>query len=99
MTLRYRQYLSTSHWADISAERKFMAQFRCECCGREDLPLDCHHLRYRDEDGASILGREAMQDLEVLCRHCHLMVEQVKLLKGLVPSIEGEPDDDYPVAA
>ena len=29
------------------------------------------HLRYKDENGKSILYREQMCDLEVLCKSCH----------------------------
>lgn len=95
--MTYAEYMTTSWWSDLAAERKRMAQYRCECCGREDRRLDCHHLRYRDEDGLSILGREAMQDLEVLCRPCHLGTELVTLLKAQTPeAFESPPSAWWP---
>lgn len=43
---------------------------RCEDCG-EAFHLELHHLRYRDDWGESIRGKETEGDLVSLCRECH----------------------------
>ncbi len=41
------------------------ADFRCEDCDINDVPLEAHHKHYGS------LGREKMSDLACLCRGCH----------------------------
>jgi len=83
--MTYNQYLATAHWADLAQERKMMAQYRCERCGRSDRRLDCHHLRYRGKDGRSLRFREELSDLQVLCAECHMMLELIKRLSHQGP--------------
>jgi 5-methylcytosine-specific restriction endonuclease McrA len=71
------------------------AQHQCERCGRDDRPLETHHLHYRDEDDVSILYRESLSDLQVLCDECHRWTELLKIMKSRQPEIMmGEPDMD-----
>ncbi len=56
------------------------AQRCCQDCGRTDVALERHHLRYftqagyrgpDDPGGESIYGLETDEDLALLCRDCH----------------------------
>lgn len=55
-------------------------QGRCEDCECSGLNLEMHHLRYRIDDfrcgkrnfGGLIFGHETENDLDALCRDCHL---------------------------
>jgi 5-methylcytosine-specific restriction endonuclease McrA len=47
------------------------ANLACEECGY-NRPLEMHHLRYRRDYGALIFGSETPDDLDALCRDCHL---------------------------
>ena len=69
----YRLYLRTPHWKRMRRRAIVFANYRCITC-RSDKRLEVHHLRYRDERGRSILWREKMSDLQVLCHSCHAKV-------------------------
>ena len=60
----YRQYINSREWA---AKRKEAFQYhgrKCSTCGSEHN-LEVHHLTYQR------LGREKMEDLQILCGDCH----------------------------
>lgn len=69
---RYLGYLESSKWTAKRHEKLVSVNYTCEECGynREtcfpEIPLDVHHLTYDN------LGDEPMQDLQVLCRQCHM---------------------------
>jgi 5-methylcytosine-specific restriction endonuclease McrA len=61
---------------NVKREVSQRAQHRCEDCGRDDVRLELHHLRYQTEPGYKgetdyIFGRETPHDLALLCRDCH----------------------------
>ena len=64
-TVAYIEYLASPSWKLKSLEAKERAGWRCQACGREDLPLEVHHNSHRR------LGCEREQDLIVLCEECH----------------------------
>jgi 5-methylcytosine-specific restriction endonuclease McrA len=68
----YREfYLRSRHWRAIRREKLEKAGYRCERCRlplfvkEERLVMDVHHLTYER------LFHERLDDLQVLCRHCH----------------------------
>lgn len=65
----YQEYLNSGIWKQQKA--KFLSNdSKCARCGRT-TKLVLHHLRYKDENGKSVLGRETKDDLVVLCWDCH----------------------------
>jgi 5-methylcytosine-specific restriction endonuclease McrA len=60
-----QNYLQHPHW--IAKRREALDHYgeRCQRCGRKGGFLQVHHKHYRT------MFREAMKDLEVLCRGCH----------------------------
>lgn len=61
----YAQYLQTGHWRTVRDRALRRAGFRCsKCSTKRDLQV--HHLTYARR------GAELDDDLEVLCRGCHL---------------------------
>lgn len=72
----YKDYLLTEHWWEMSEERKRIDGNKCHKCGSTDR-LEVHHVRYVDEFGGSLLGREDPEmDLMTLCHACHERVSQ-----------------------
>lgn len=63
-TMPYRDYLRTSEWTARRTAALRRAGYRCQVCNRRDR-LDVHHRTYERR------GREAPEDLLVLCRDCH----------------------------
>jgi len=64
----YGDYLKSKEWS--LKREEFIPGKSCEVCGT-GKGLVLHHLRYKDDKGASILGREGEMDLVVLCWDCH----------------------------
>ena len=67
ISLKYDDYLQSTHWLDI---RKAMLRKHgntCQKCKRKYLEhhLNIHHLHY------SSIGEERLSDLLLLCRECH----------------------------
>jgi predicted nucleotidyltransferase len=70
----YEKYLETPHWKAfrtlvLEEQLKRVGYNRCERCGktnpRDDVELHVHHLTYER------LGKERIEDTEVICRKCH----------------------------
>ncbi len=61
----YAQYLTTSVWHYRRNEALKRASYTCQRCGVK-RQLQVHHLSYER------LGNERDEDLEVLCKGCHL---------------------------
>lgn len=59
------EYLQNDHWKATQKRALLRAGGYCQRCHQRGLPLDVHHLTYRN------LGRERESDLLVLCRDCH----------------------------
>lgn len=72
----YEHYLRTAHWRSIRNRALKLAGYQCERChvGRD---LQVHHLTY------DRLGAEQDDDLEVVCRGCHLGLHVHELNEGL----------------
>lgn len=68
----YNVYLQSTHWRNLRAEKIREVGYRCEGCQtaydvwEPGQSLDVHHKTYER------LGFELLEDLEVLCRECHL---------------------------
>jgi 5-methylcytosine-specific restriction endonuclease McrA len=62
---RYEEHLRSSQWQSIREIKIDSVGDRCERCGNDYLQLEVHHRHYRT------LGREQLEDLEVLCKKCH----------------------------
>jgi hypothetical protein len=66
----YSKYLQSSHWQETRKERLSLCN-HCTLCGAS-INLHVHHKRYTDyETKQSILGKEKMGDLSILCSSCH----------------------------
>lgn len=69
----YDDYLQSDHWLATRDAKLEQAKRRCERCGEYAkrrpggrwVGLHVHHLTYER------VGQERMDDLEVLCIHCH----------------------------
>jgi hypothetical protein len=68
----YREYLRSDHWAYFKAEFFRERESVCRRCGRDNVPLDLHHVSY------ARIGNEFLDDVQPLCRKCHDYVEQEK---------------------
>jgi hypothetical protein len=71
----YESYLRTRRWREFRALALERALGTCERCGISEqthrlLVLDVHHKTYKR------LGREAPEDVEVLCRPCHQVADR-----------------------
>ena len=68
----YLAYLASDHWQRFRRLALSAAGHRCARCdddGRTtiDVFLEVHHLTYER------LGRERLEDVEVLCTNCHMV--------------------------
>ena len=66
----YRAYLASEQWQRVRRAALSHAGYRCARCQARSNPrariyLEVHHLTYER------LGRERLEDLEVLCTNCH----------------------------
>jgi 5-methylcytosine-specific restriction endonuclease McrA len=63
----YGRYLRSPAWRAKARAALERAGWKCQVCGADRwlTRLDVHHNSYE------CLGREAPEDLCVLCRHCH----------------------------
>lgn len=65
----YADYLNTERWKTIREMAYARAGFKCQVCGRSDLPLHTHHNTYvhRGEE------EKHLEDLVCLCSDCHAL--------------------------
>jgi 5-methylcytosine-specific restriction endonuclease McrA len=61
---QYLDYLESPEWWALRKRALQRANYRCERCGRQGA-LEIHHRDYGN------LGKEQLEDLEVLCPPCH----------------------------
>jgi 5-methylcytosine-specific restriction endonuclease McrA len=66
----YKEYLLTDWWREKRKLKLKQVGSKCQRCGSKKK-LNVHHLRYNDRNNHSVLFRERMRDLEVLCEICH----------------------------
>lgn len=68
--MNYKDYLQTDHWKNfrqrVYSQKKNRA---CRICQRSER-LNIHHKMYKDKHG-SILFRETLAQIIVLCQECH----------------------------
>lgn len=64
MKREYLEYLETPEWHAVRKQALARARYRCERC-QGCGPLHVHHITYIR------IGREYLDDLEVLCENCH----------------------------
>ena len=68
---RYKEYLKSDKWKEITRKRYLIDNGVCQCCGTRGTannPLETHHLSYSHlyhEEG------RIYEDLVTLCRVCH----------------------------
>lgn len=65
MSIRYQQYLKSSHWKNLRRRILMRDRYTCQDCGRTDS-LEVHHLCYRP-----FLEDALDSDLVTLCEDCH----------------------------
>jgi 5-methylcytosine-specific restriction endonuclease McrA len=63
--LGYQEYLQTPHWHQLRKLALTAADYHCQLCGCDELPLHVHHNTYRR------CGEEDLADLVALCPPCH----------------------------
>ena len=68
---RYREFLKSDFWLNLSAEKKVLTP-HCERCGDEEF-IQAHHKFYR-----SRWENTQIEDLETLCRKCHRLEHGIK---------------------
>jgi hypothetical protein len=73
---RYAAHIRSPYWAEL--KRKVIARrgHKCEPCGKEDVPLDLHHLHYKT------FGRERQKDVRLCCRECHQTEDAERKIRG-----------------
>ena len=66
----YLDYLKTEQWKEKKQVRFFLDKGKCQECGikLEFKQSHCHHKSY------NWLYEEPMEDLETLCRYCHIEI-------------------------
>lgn len=72
---KYYSYLKSQDW---KSKRKYALEFygyTCNLCGSKNN-LEVHHRTYKN------LGKEAMEDLMLLCESCHYKFHKNKILKN-----------------
>lgn len=62
---KYREFLKTDFWIELSARKKAGVK-RCQDCKRKERHLQAHHLFYREN-----WYDTQLEDLVVICRRCH----------------------------
>lgn len=67
---QYQQYLNSPHWQKMRLLKLKQVGFKCQHTGSREK-LDVHHLTY------ARLGREGLNDLMVLQRACHDVIEAI----------------------
>lgn len=72
----YARYLKTPWWMVFRHIVRKVRRGRCQKCGSK-IGLNVHHLRYY-RNGRSILYRERLSDVQLLCRKCHRLVHNIK---------------------
>ena len=68
----YRKYIKSDEWQAVRARALRHYRRRCCECGSRD-ELQVHHRTYVR------IGRERMEDLEVLCKWCHMARHEDKV--------------------
>ena len=63
--ISYQEYLQTDHWKIVKKRAIKRAGYRCQLCGKADIPLEVHHNKYDN------LWAENLKDLIALCKECH----------------------------
>ena len=79
MNEEYKNYLRSKDWKERRKEFLEQSNYECEECGEKATQV--HHLNY------GCLGEEEREDVEILCKNCHILKE---LEKGT--DLEGEED-------
>lgn len=68
---QYEKYMLSDRWRAKRIAKLEAVGWKCERCGYSvdtrivEIPIDVHHKTYER------FGDERLDDLEVLCRHCH----------------------------
>jgi hypothetical protein len=90
----YARYLASKEWQRTRALALEYYGHSCCLCGRskeDGVTLQVHHRYYSDRNGDSIVGRESLRDLTVLCYSCHKNAAHLNQHKRRVPLQEKEP--------
>lgn len=69
----HRTYIRSAPWKKKVKEKRDLVGNKCELCSSEKF-LQVHHLTYER------LGKELMEDLQVLCADCHMKVHGIKMV-------------------
>lgn len=79
ISIEYRNYLNSFEWDQRRRKALYLANYRCELCGKAK-PLQVHHLTYER------IFNERASDLQAVCDQCHRRLHGVKpwWLKGLL---------------
>jgi len=86
LSKEYIEYINSEKWRE---KRQIIAQrdnYTCRYCGKKTKNFDVHHLTYAH------LFDEPLDDLVLVCRNCHLILEKDKeIRKELEQVIVKEP--------
>ena len=82
---RYQQHISSPEWKRLKDRLLTQRGSKCERCGQDSVSLELHHLHYRS------LGDEQPEDVELLCRDCHVHADEARAGKG---SLKGTNSDE-----
>ncbi len=69
----YAEYLKTQEWIRRRMVKLEISEYRCQLCNSSE-DLNVHHRTYER------LGCEKMGDLLVLCRDCHKLFHERRML-------------------
>lgn len=70
--LDYQAYLLSEKWQQKRRAALKRAGYKCQYCGKSGIPLQVHHLHYRN------FGKEKPNDLRVACEDCHPIADQIR---------------------
>jgi len=79
MSVQYKYLLKLPKWQKIRYRVMELRQWKCECCGEDEAPLQVHHLDYLPQTSPWEYPEEW---LEVLCEKCHKWRELFNAIFG-----------------
>jgi len=71
----YAAYLESAHWHEVRRRCLWRWDYRCAVCHSAQF-VDVHHRTYKR------LGRERDTDVIALCRKCHTLFHEHRVLAG-----------------
>lgn len=83
--LEYQDYIQSLDWTELREKALANAGYRCEKCGAE--AKEAHHVSYPKD-----FSRDSVENLQVLCKACHMAETLDAKAKKLSKELAKEAD-------